>query len=141
MRPAMSGGSIPQAPDGRTALPSRPLLPAGRDRPGQHGRRRAAVSSHEDLQAYVAREMSRRLDRSRPLWELHVLEGLPDGRRALWAKMHHALVDGIAAVGIALLLLDPSPEPMVLPEPEEAWQPRGYDLRRHLQEMARTPLD
>jgi len=103
--------------------------------------RRATVSGFADLQAYVARDMSRKLDRSRPLWEVHVVDGLPDGRRALWAKMHHALVDGIAAVGIAMLLLDPTPEPMELPEPEEEWQPRGYDLRSHLQAMARTPLD
>src|SRR3712207_6037020 len=40
-----------------------------------------------------------------------------------------------------MLLLDPSPKPMELPEPEREWEPRGYDLRRHLQAMARTPLD
>ena len=57
-----------------------------------------APAGDAELAQFVAREMSRRLDRDRPLWELHVIEELSDGRSALVPKMHHALVDGIAPV-------------------------------------------
>jgi WS/DGAT/MGAT family acyltransferase len=100
----------------------------------------AAGGSGERLPAFVGQEMSRRLDRSRPLWELTVVEGLPDGRVALLAKMHHALVDGVAAVGIATVLLDPSPEPSDIPAPEEPWAPVPYDRRRHLARLSLTPV-
>src|SRR5204862_2958444 len=54
--------------------------------------------------------MSERLDRTRALWQLHVVEGLAGGRTALVARMHHALVDGIAAVDVSTVILDPTPE-------------------------------
>ena len=67
----------------------------------------------------TALEMSRRLDLRRPLWELTVID-LPDEERvALLARMHHALVDGVAAVDAATVLLDPTPEPQEIPAPEE----------------------
>lgn len=94
--------------------------------------RPARLPEGGDLSAYVAREMATRLHRDRPLWELHVIDGLPDGRVALLPKMHHALVDGLAAIGIGIVLLDPTPEPTSLDAPELDWTPRPFDRRRHL---------
>jgi diacylglycerol O-acyltransferase len=99
-----------------------------------------APAGDAELAAYVAREMSRRLDRGRPLWELHVIEELSGGRSAIVPKMHHALVDGIAAIDIGTVILDPTPEPMEIPAPDDAWEPRPYDRRRHFARLAATPF-
>src|SRR5438094_9020778 len=82
--------------------------------------------------------MSRRLDRSRPMWELTVVEGLSHGRVALVPKMHHALVDGMAAIDIGIVLLDPTPDPIELPAPESPWEPQRYDRARHLTQLSIT---
>jgi WS/DGAT/MGAT family acyltransferase len=93
-----------------------------------------------ELADFVAREMSRRLDRSRPLWELHIVDGLEGDRIALVPKMHHALVDGIGAIDIGTVLLDPSDEPIEIPAPDGPWEPRPYDRGRHLARLAATPF-
>ena len=54
---------------------------------------------------------SHRLDRSRPLWETVLLDGLADGRWALVSKTHHCLVDGVGSVDVVDLLLDAEPVP------------------------------
>jgi WS/DGAT/MGAT family acyltransferase len=109
---------------------------------GWHVRRAVlpAPGGQAELADLVGREMSRRLDRSRPLWELTVVEGLQDGRAGLVAKMHHALVDGVAAVDIGTVLLDPTPDPIAIPAPDEPWEPRAYDRGRHLARLAATPV-
>ena len=76
------------------------------------------------LEDVVGRAMSERLDRSRPLWEVIVVDSPSRGRTALVAKMHHALVDGLAAIGIATIILDPTPEPLDLPPPDGAPEER-----------------
>jgi diacylglycerol O-acyltransferase len=93
-----------------------------------------------ELGALVGREFSHRLDRSRPLWEATLVEGLSEGRQALLMKVHHALVDGMAAIGLAALVLDPSQEPLEIPPAETAWEPRRYDRRRHVTRLASRPL-
>jgi WS/DGAT/MGAT family acyltransferase len=98
--------------------------------------RRAAT---EDLAKLVGVEMSRRLDRSRPLWEMSLVSGADDGRVALVPKMHHALVDGVAAVDVGTVVLDPSPEPMDL-SPDEPWSPQPFDRRKHLARLAAAPM-
>lgn len=73
------------------------------------------------LQELVARLQSRQLDRTRPLWELILVEGLADGRFAVLTKVHQALVDGVHAVDLGQVVLDDGPalhEPPQLP-----WHP------------------
>ncbi len=73
--------------------------------------RRAALprpGGQAELKAWCADYWSIRLDRSRPLWEAVLVEGLVDGRWALVTKTHHALIDGVGAVDVTQLLLDPS---------------------------------
>jgi diacylglycerol O-acyltransferase len=64
----------------------------------------------EKLAEQVARIVARPLDRSRPLWELYLIHGLPDGRVAMLTKIHHAVVDGVSGAEILSALLDVSPE-------------------------------
>ena len=59
---------------------------------------------------WSGRLLGRRLDRSRPLWEIYLVEGLADGRFAVVTKTHHAMVDGLASMDVGTLLLDPTPE-------------------------------
>jgi diacylglycerol O-acyltransferase / wax synthase len=103
--------------------------------------RLSAPGSDAQLAELVGTEMSRRLDRARPLWEVTLVEGLEGGRNALLAKMHHALVDGIAAIDIGTVILDPTPEPLDLRggRDDVEWAPRPYDRRRHLAKMMAMP--
>lgn len=74
------------------------------------------------LREFAAQVLARRLDQRRPLWELHVVEGLSGGRVAVVNKVHHALVDGISTVDIGTLLFDIEPEPRRDTPPP--WRPR-----------------
>ncbi|MBG0831082.1 wax ester/triacylglycerol synthase family O-acyltransferase [Planomonospora sp. ID67723] len=65
----------------------------------------------------VARIHGRRLDRSRPLWEMHLIQGLTGGRAALYAKVHHCAVDGISGAETLAALLDLTPEPRTVEPP------------------------
>ncbi len=56
-----------------------------------------------------ARLHEQRLDRSRPLWEMHLVDGLADGRQALIIKTHHAITDGLAGLAVAEALFDMAP--------------------------------
>jgi WS/DGAT/MGAT family acyltransferase len=78
----------------------------------------------EQLKRLTGRVFSQALDRSRPLWELWLVEGLSDDRFAVLSKTHHALVDGISGVDIATVLFDSSPDPVPVSPPEHEWIPR-----------------
>ena len=77
---------------------------------GEHVRRAALPSpgGEAELTSWCADYWSSRLDRSRPLWEAVLLEGLADGRWGLVTKTHHTLIDGVGAVDVTQLLLDSS---------------------------------
>ena len=91
---------------------------------GYHVRRAAVPKSGTDKQLYdlVARLMARPLDRSRPLWELYVIEGLSRSRFAIITKTHFAMVDTISAMDVAQVLLDVTPTPRETPS--DLWMPR-----------------
>ncbi len=72
------------------------------------------------LEALAARLHSSLLDRSRPLWEFYVIEGLADGRVGFYSKVHHAAVDGQAAVAMANSVFDIAPEPRRVKPPRPA---------------------
>jgi diacylglycerol O-acyltransferase / wax synthase len=100
--------------------------------------------SEDQLRRLAGRLFSQQLDRSKPLWELWLVQGLKRKRFALMTKTHHALVDGVSGVDIATVLFDvtPVPEPA---EPEHEWipepEPSQADLvARGIEGIATTPL-
>ncbi len=78
--------------------------------------------STEQLKLLTGRVFSQRLDRSKPLWELWLVQNLEGDRFALINKTHHALVDGVSGVDLTTVLFDTSPSPM--PVQAESWTPR-----------------
>jgi WS/DGAT/MGAT family acyltransferase len=84
-----------------------------------------APGTEEQLLQMVARIFSQPLDRSKPLWENWLVEGLEGGRFALISKTHHSLVDGVSGVDLASVLFDAEPEPAPAEASTELepWQP------------------
>jgi diacylglycerol O-acyltransferase / wax synthase len=77
--------------------------------------------TQRELARLVADVASRPLDRTVPLWEAWVIEGLERGRVALFTKVHHAAMDGVSGAAVLAYLLDGRPD---MPEPEvEPWTP------------------
>lgn len=83
-----------------------------------------APGSEEQLRNLAARIFSQQLDRSKPLWELWLVEGLHDERFAIVGKSHHALVDGVSGVDITSVLFDLDPEPQGTPAATPPWLAR-----------------
>jgi WS/DGAT/MGAT family acyltransferase len=95
-----------------------------------------------ELCRLMARIMSQRLDRERPLWEAWVVEGLAEERWALISKVHHCMVDGISGVDLLTVLLDlqreadgpaaepwtPAPAPSALAMVTNAWRGLAQDV-------------
>ena len=94
--------------------------------------------TREQLDAYVGRLHSSLLDRSRPLWECYVIEGLQSGQAAFYTKAHHAGMDGAAGAVLANAILDATPEPRAVkpPRPRRA----GPDYQLGVAELAGAAL-
>jgi WS/DGAT/MGAT family acyltransferase len=89
--------------------------------------------SEEQLKTLSARIMQQHLDRSRPLWEIWLVEGLEDNRFALISKVHHCMIDGVSGVDLMKILLSLTPDQLVPDAP--AYIPRpapsAFELWRH----------
>ena len=95
----------------------------------------------EDLLALVSRAHERQLDRNRPLWEIHLIEGLQGDRFAIYCKVHHALVDGVGALRMLKALFTTSPSKRFDLEdmrPHGRAQQQRHSLLADLGEMGRT---
>jgi diacylglycerol O-acyltransferase len=94
-----------------------------------HVRRTAlpAPGGEQELRALVGRVMSQQLDRTKPLWEMWVTEGLGGDRWALVSKTHHCMVDGVAATDLLSVMLDAERAPAR--EPSPSWTPEPEPSR------------
>ncbi|MBN4683475.1 wax ester/triacylglycerol synthase family O-acyltransferase, partial [Pandoraea nosoerga] len=88
-----------------------------------HVRRSALPSpgSDEQLHELIARLAARPLDKSRPLWEMYLVEGLEKNRIALYTKSHQALINGVTALAIGHVIADRTRRPPAFPE--DIWVP------------------
>jgi len=107
--------------------------------------RRSALPSPgrvRDLLELTSRLHSGLLDRHRPLWEGHVIEGLQDGRFALYTKFHHSLIDGVSALKLMQRALSDDPDDAEvhaiwsLPKPKHKPRPRSTSRVRSLARTA-----
>jgi len=96
-----------------------------------------------ELLELCSRLHSTRLARERPLWEAHLIEGLRDGRVALYTKLHHSLVDGISAMRLMQSVMTTDPEKRDMP-PMWAYVPssKGSKAQSDAESsLASVPLD
>jgi WS/DGAT/MGAT family acyltransferase len=103
---------------------ARPVWVDDRDFDITYHIRRSALpkpGSNEQLHDLVARLTSRPLDRTRPLWEMYLVEGLTRNRFAIFTKSHSSLVDGDKALEISQVILDATKTPPTMAE--EIWMP------------------
>ncbi|MDE3086362.1 MAG: wax ester/triacylglycerol synthase family O-acyltransferase [Acidobacteriota bacterium] len=76
-----------------------------------------------ELSAFVGGVLSRPLDTGRPLWEMHVVEGLESGHLAVVPKLHHAVIDGVSGAETLAAFLDLGPEGRAVPRRVSPWRP------------------
>ena len=100
--------------------------------------------SDDQLAEIISRIIGRPLDRTRPLWETYVIEGLPEGRYGILTKVHHATIDGASGAELLTMMLDTTPEGDEVPPPTEEWKPERIPsdfevLQRAAASLARKP--
>ena len=84
--------------------------------------------TNRQLQQYVARLHSTLIDRSRPMWEFFIIDGLKSGQVALYTKVHHAGIDGQAGVALGKAIFDLEPTGRVVKPPRARPRSSGYQL-------------
>ena len=84
--------------------------------------------SNTQLQQYVARLHSTLLDRSRPLWEFFIIDGLRSGEVALYTKVHHSRLDGQAGVALGMAIMDTSAQGRQIKPPRARLRRNQYQL-------------
>ena len=104
-----------------------------------------APGDDDQLALLIGRIFSQRLDRSKPLWEMWLVQGLEGNRFALISKTHHALVDGISGVDLATVLFDANPVPVGLTPPVRPWEPQPEPsdaqlLAKSVPNVAKVPV-
>ncbi len=116
--------------------------------PGYHVRHTAipAPASLEQLRNVAGRVLAQRLDRTKPLWEIWLVDHVEGGRFAMITKTHHCLVDGVSGVDIATVLFDAAPDPPAPVDPPPPWFPRPEPspatlMADALAERMSAPLD
>jgi diacylglycerol O-acyltransferase len=149
----MIGGKLPLVPRYRQVVQFVPLdlgRPVWVDDPHfnieYHVRHTAlpAPGSEAELRKLVGRVMAQQLDRTKPLWEIWMVEGLEDGHWAMLSKTHHAMVDGVSGTDLLSVIMDTTPEPST-PLADE-WQPAPRPSSRELAavavvDMLRSPYE
>jgi diacylglycerol O-acyltransferase len=93
-----------------------------------------------ELLDLCSRLHSTRLAWERPLWEAHVIEGLRDGRVAMYTKTHHALVDGVSAMRLLASVLSTDPDERDMPAPWAATGPRRSKKRSADHSLSEVPM-
>jgi diacylglycerol O-acyltransferase / wax synthase len=150
---AMIKGKLPLVPRYRQVVRSVPLdlgRPVWVDDPHfnieYHVRHTAlpAPGGEGELRKLVGRVMAQQLDRTKPLWEIWMVEGLEDDHWAMLSKTHHAMVDGVSGTDLLSVIMDTSPEPSS-PQPDH-WAagpaPSAVGLAaRAVIDMARSPYE
>ena len=106
-----------------------------------HVRRTAlpAPGGRAELEDFVAQVVGLPLDRTRPLWEMYVVEGLELGRLGLVTKMHHAAIDGVSGAEISATWLDLEADPPPRPI-EDTWRPERLPSEIELMAVAVASL-
>ncbi|HSS08917.1 MAG TPA: wax ester/triacylglycerol synthase family O-acyltransferase, partial [Acidimicrobiales bacterium] len=150
---AMIRGKLPLVPRYRQVVRSVPLdlgRPVWVDDPHfnieYHVRHTAlpAPGGEAELRRLVGRVMSQPLDRTKPLWEVWVVEGLDEGQWATLAKTHHAMVDGVSGTDLLAVIMDTSPEspPPIPDEWHPASAPSSLELAAQaVIDLARSPYE
>jgi WS/DGAT/MGAT family acyltransferase len=88
--------------------------------------------SEHELRQLVGRIFSQRLDRSKPLWEIWLVEGFERDRFAVISKVHHSLVDGVSGVDLTTVMFDTAPEGTPDLAADEPWRPNPEPSDREL---------